>query len=221
MVHLNLICRLLYMNDYEAVFNFSSQIERFVQTLFCSTHQRIFIYKAPFLFVEVCRKPQPHGLLQWAAPAGVWRGAITAETQVTVSLLKRPPDPRESCKQRSFGHNQYQLKQDRCELAVRKVLTMSRAPASTWKAGCTCNPTLKTQKTPWGLLTRSSWLRTQRAGGQGNNWGRHQCWLWPLRIQLFLKMCWTGSCQWSSGKLQLVFPCPTSQLPSKLHETSY
>lgn len=166
MVHLNLICRLLYMNDYEAVFNFSSQIERFVQTLFCSTHQRIFIYKAPFLFVEVCRKPQPHGLLQWAAPAGVWRGAITAETQVTVSLLKRPPDPRESCKQRSFGHNQYQLKQDRCELAVRRVLTMSRAPASTWKAGCTCNPTLKTQKTPWGLLTRSPWLRTQQAGGQ-------------------------------------------------------
>ncbi|XP_060035449.1 high affinity cAMP-specific and IBMX-insensitive 3',5'-cyclic phosphodiesterase 8A isoform X3 [Erinaceus europaeus] len=30
---------------------------------------------------EVCGEPQPHGLLQRAAPAGVWGGALPAETQ--------------------------------------------------------------------------------------------------------------------------------------------
>ena len=31
-------------------------------------------------------EPEPHGLLQRAAPAGVRRGALPAETQVTVPL---------------------------------------------------------------------------------------------------------------------------------------
>lgn len=44
----------------------------------------------PFLFVEVCGEPQPHGLLQRAAPAGVWRGAIAAETQVILPPLGGP-----------------------------------------------------------------------------------------------------------------------------------
>lgn len=41
----------------------------------CFTH-------VSFLFAEVCGEPQPHGLLQRAAPAGVRRGAVPAQTQV-------------------------------------------------------------------------------------------------------------------------------------------
>lgn len=46
----------------------------------------MFIHKIPFVFVEVCGKPQSHGLLQRTAAAGVWRGAIAAKTQVTLPL---------------------------------------------------------------------------------------------------------------------------------------